>query len=93
MINYALKTPLLLIFLHIPKTAGTTLHTIIERQFPPNAIFSIDWKHVATSVNELKNISPSKRQEILCLRGHMPFWVAPLSLPAGDLYHVAARPG
>jgi len=29
-----------LIFLHIPKAAGTTLHRIIERQYGSTAVFS-----------------------------------------------------
>jgi hypothetical protein len=28
------------IFLHIPKTAGTTLHDIIERQYAPDVIYT-----------------------------------------------------
>ena len=31
-----------LIFLHIPKTAGTTLNRIIEWQYSPFAIFTMD---------------------------------------------------
>lgn len=31
----------LLIFLHIPKTAGTSLRKIVERQYSPNEIVSL----------------------------------------------------
>ena len=31
-----------LIFLHIPKTAGTTLNRIIEWQYSPLSIFTLD---------------------------------------------------
>ena len=30
-----------MIFLHIPKTAGTTLHDILDRHYPPESIYSI----------------------------------------------------
>jgi len=30
-----------LIFLHIPKAAGTTLHTILEKHYPRSSFYSI----------------------------------------------------
>lgn len=62
-----------LIFLHIPKAAGVTLGTIIERQFPHKAIFTIDGANVQKSINEFRNLPERERQEIKCLKGHMPF--------------------
>jgi len=63
----------LLIFLHIPKAAGTTLYGIIEHQFPHNAIFTIGGVNIQKSINEFKNLPKKERQKIRCLRGHMPF--------------------
>lgn len=62
-----------LVFLHIPKAAGTTLHRIIERQFPHNTIFSIDGANVQKSIDEFKNLREEQRRKIRCLKGHMPF--------------------
>lgn len=61
------------IFLHIPKAAGTTLHRVLERQFPRETIFSIDGANVQKSINEFKNLSEKERLKIKCLKGHMPF--------------------
>jgi hypothetical protein len=62
-----------LIFLHIPKAAGTSLHRIIGRQYPQPSIFSIDGADVYGSIEEFKGLSESQRARIACLKGHMPF--------------------
>lgn len=62
-----------LIFLHIPKTAGSTLHKIIGRQYKPKSIFSINGERAQESIAEFKNLSESQRSEIQVLKGHMRF--------------------
>lgn len=62
-----------LIFLHIPKTAGSTLHKIIERQYKPKSIFSINGKRAQESIAEFKSLSEAQRSEIRVLKGHMKF--------------------
>lgn len=62
-----------LIFLHIPKAAGTTLNRVIERQYPERATFSIDGGNVYESIEEFKSLSNEQRDGFLCLKGHMPF--------------------
>ncbi|PPS40408.1 sulfotransferase family 2 domain-containing protein [Chroococcidiopsis sp. TS-821] len=62
-----------IIFLHLPKAAGSTLHRIIERQYPANVIYSIDGLKVAESIEEFKNLPIARRQEIKMLKGHMNF--------------------
>jgi ribosomal protein L22 len=61
------------IFLHIPKTAGTTLHSIIERQYPSSVVHTIDGRRVHQSIAQLKDMSEEKRSKIKCLKGHIPF--------------------
>ena len=60
------------IFLHIPKAAGTTLHRILERQYPPTAIFSIG-SDAHTSIREFKELPDAQRAAIRLFRGHMPY--------------------
>jgi hypothetical protein len=60
------------IFLHIPKTAGTTLHRIIERHYPPEHVFSLG-PMAQESIREFKNLSEARRAEIRMLKGHMGF--------------------
>lgn len=62
-----------LIFLHIAKASGSTLHRIIERQYPAEVIYSIDGLNVAESTNKFKNLSREQRQKIKVLKGHMSF--------------------
>jgi hypothetical protein len=62
-----------LIFIHLPKTAGTTLQAVIARQFPRDAIFTIDGSRVWESVNQFKDLPEEERRRIRCLKGHMPF--------------------
>jgi hypothetical protein len=62
-----------IIFLHLPKTAGLTLHNIIERQYTPQNIHTIDPSGVMESVQAFKNLSAERRAEIHLLKGHMNF--------------------
>ena len=64
--------PQTVIFLHIPKAAGTTLHRILERHYPPAAIFSIGVEAHA-SIREFKALPEAERAAIRLFRGHMPF--------------------
>jgi hypothetical protein len=59
-----------LIFLHIPKTAGTTLQTVIARQYRKADVLSL--QSVKDSAN-FTNLSESRRNSIRMLKGHMPF--------------------
>ena len=62
-----------LIFLHIPKAAGTTMNDIIERQFPQGTVFTVDGARVRESVDEFKNLPEEERRRVRCLKGHIPF--------------------
>jgi 4-hydroxybenzoate polyprenyltransferase len=63
-----------LIFLHIPKTAGTTFHNILDKQFAPENVFTIqviDDAH--TNIDKFTSLPKSKRKKIHLLKGHMNF--------------------
>jgi hypothetical protein len=62
-----------IIFLHIPKASGSTLHNIIERQYPSEVIYSIDGLNVRDSTNQFKALPEEQRREIKVLKGHMSF--------------------
>lgn len=62
-----------LIFLHLPKTAGSTLHKIIERQYKSKSIYSIDNFRTQESAAEFKSLPEAQRSEIQVLKGHMRF--------------------
>jgi Sulfotransferase family len=72
-----------LLFLHIPKAGGTTLHSVIERQFAPEVIFSINGMTPARSIKEFIALPAQQREKIRLLKGHMPFGLHKyLSVPA-----------
>lgn len=63
-----------LIFLHIPKNGGTTLHTIIDRNYQEDEIFNIiEVNHERPNILEFKNLSPLEREKIKVLKGHLQF--------------------
>jgi hypothetical protein len=62
-----------LIFLHIPKTAGTTLNRIIDRQYSPFRIYTTHGGRVEWSIERLKNFSEARRRRYQVIRGHMSF--------------------
>lgn len=59
------------IFVHIPKTAGTTLARIIDRQYPRRARLHLEHHH--ESVREFKALPKERRAEIRMLRGHIAY--------------------
>ncbi len=64
------------IFLHIPKTAGTTLNSILDREYGKKATFIIDVDNPGKSIAELARMPNESRRRILLLRNwHIPFGV------------------
>jgi hypothetical protein len=59
------------IFVHIPKTAGTTLARIADRQVPAHARLHLE--HHDKSVRAFQALPEARRAEIRFLRGHIPF--------------------
>lgn len=62
--------PELLLFLHIPKTAGSTLHPVLRRQFPKDQQLRYNNRD---NVNHLSLLSKDQLAKIKMLRGHFPF--------------------
>jgi len=65
------KLPEALIFLHIPKTAGTTLNRIIEWQYNPLSIFTIDPYGIRATAERFKTLSEARRRRLKVVRGHL----------------------
>ena len=66
-----MKLPEALIFLHIPKTAGTTLNRIIEWQYNPLSIFTIDPYGIRATAKRFKTLSEARRRRLKVVRGHL----------------------
>jgi len=79
-----------LIFLHIPKTAGTTLNRIIEWQYSPFAIFTMDPYRIRATPERLKRLPEGRRRRLRVVRGHMLYGVHEC-LPQGASYFTILR--
>lgn len=79
-----------LIFLHIPKTAGTTLNRIIEWQYSPFEIFTMDPYRIRATPERLKRLSEGRRRRLRMVRGHM-FYGVHEYLPQGATYFTMLR--
>jgi hypothetical protein len=79
-----------LIFLHIPKTAGTTLNRIIEWQYSPFEIFTMDPYRIRATPERLKRLSERRRRQLRMVRGHMFYGVHEF-LPQGATYITMLR--
>src|SRR5678815_616084 len=74
------------IFLHIPKTAGSTLDKIIDHQYKRTSIFT----RAYISMDEFKILPEAHREKIRVLRGHMHFGVHEY-LPQSSIYITILR--
>jgi hypothetical protein len=62
-----------LIFLHIPKAAGTTLHAIIEAEYGPDAVWNIDRRRWREALAAFAELPAAARQKVKVFKGHMEF--------------------
>ena len=61
-----------IIFLHIPKTAGTTIHHIIHNEYRGAKFFTSGYyKHI----EKFEKLSDEEKKTIKVLKGHFPFGV------------------
>lgn len=58
-----------LIFLHIPKAAGSTLHPVLERHYGKRIRYTLP----PGQTDRIESLSPGELQRIRLLKGHMPF--------------------
>jgi hypothetical protein len=64
-----------IIFLHIPKTAGTTLNRIIEWQYNPLSIFTMDPYRIRATPERLKQLPEARRRRLRMVRGHFYYGI------------------
>ncbi len=60
-----------LIFLHIPKTAGTTLNRVMERQYEKGTIWEIGLDQA--SMDRFTNLPEEERAQLRLVKGHRHF--------------------
>jgi len=79
-----------LIFLHIPKTAGTTLNRIIEWQYSPLAIYTMDPHRIRATAERFKRLPEARRRRLQVVRGHLFYGIHEF-LPQGATYITMLR--
>jgi hypothetical protein len=80
----------ILIFLHIPKTGGTTLHHILERCYSKDRICSFEDLDRHNQIEAFKRLSEEKRGAYRLIQGHFSFGFHRY-LPARSFYITLLR--
>lgn len=78
------------IFLHVPKTAGTTLNRLIEWEYPVRQMYSVDPVLFKWSGAHLRKLPPSRLRGIRMFKGHMLFGLHEI-LPQPSTYITVLR--
>ena len=73
------------LFLHVHKTAGTTLHRILEQEYNPFRIYTIEGAAIERSIDHLKRLPLGRRSSLQVIKGHMSFGLHEL-LPQPSTY-------
>lgn len=81
-----------LIFLHIPKAGGMTLHNILKRQFSPQEIYNIEGTRIQDSISNFMNLPKREKLKVKCLKGHMPYGLHKELLQAADYITLLRKP-
>jgi Galactose-3-O-sulfotransferase/Prolyl oligopeptidase family len=79
-----------LIFLHIPKTAGTTLNRIVEWHYSAFSIYTIDPYRIRATAERLKRLPEGRRRRFRVVRGHLYYGLHEF-LPQGATYITMLR--
>jgi hypothetical protein len=79
-----------LVFLHVPKTAGTTLGWIIRRQYPQSRTMDIQPDHMVDKYRKFLALPEPARRGLRCLTGHIPYGMHRW-LPQGARYVTMLR--
>jgi Galactose-3-O-sulfotransferase len=84
-----LSDPSRLIFLHVPRTAGSTLHRILARQYPPETVHTEEL-FMPSEVEAFAARPEETRARIRLLKGHMAFGLHQV-LPGPSRYFSMVR--
>jgi hypothetical protein len=69
----AVETSDTVIFVHLPKCGGTTLNRLIEWEYSPTRVFSIDPSFFRWSYRRLLRWPPERLARMKVFQGHMPY--------------------
>ncbi len=63
-----------LLFIHVPKTAGTTIDSVLHRQYLTEEIYTVR-KDIQGSYNAYIEMDPVERARFRVMKGHIPYGV------------------
>ena len=86
----AVNTAEALIFLHVPKSAGTTLNRLIEWEYPLFEMYSVDPVLSRWSRANLWQLPQRRLKNLRVFKGHMPFGLHEI-LPQAATYVTVIR--
>jgi len=58
------------IFIHIPKTAGSTLHHILQDQYKSDSTYTIDGLDIPGSIQKFSSFTAEKKNSFKLIKGH-----------------------
>src|SRR2546426_12314755 len=61
------------IFLHIPKAAGSTFSSVLEARFDPKRTFIV--RDSVRDVERLKGLTEAERAQLQLITGHLPYGI------------------
>src|SRR5690606_3005039 len=62
-----------LIFLHLPKNGGKTIHFVLNRIYASDETFHVDWVGTKGNLENFHQMPESRRSKIKLLKGHFNF--------------------
>ena len=66
-----MKDDRVVIFLHLPKNGGNTIHYILKRLYPKKKVFTIKVKKGRLGTDQFISLPRKKKNQIKVLKGHM----------------------
>ena len=63
------------LFIHIPKAAGSTLQTIVRRQYRWWQVYTIGGSDISAAVQKFRSLPERKRKHLRLVMGHMPYGI------------------
>lgn len=62
-----------IIFLHLPKAGGMTLHRILEERYPPERVYTFEGKKPLVAVERFRLLPEAQRARYRVLKGHVVY--------------------
>ncbi|MEQ8767263.1 MAG: sulfotransferase family 2 domain-containing protein [Planctomycetota bacterium] len=78
------------LFLHMPRTAGTTLRSLTQRQYEPNQVFSLYTELTSDRIERIHECPPAWLEQVSLVLGHFRFGLHE-RLPGQPVYFTMLR--